>query len=343
MQKNNLSQWDKENLRQVIINSPKQFAEGFQLAKNVNLKKQKSTAVCISGMGGSSLPADLVRVYIDQLYEFNQENNFPLEIIQNKSYELPAKTLKHCLHIFASYSGNTEETLSALDKAMVLKLPIVGLTHGGKLKEICSKNNIPCIIVPPVSQPRYATGYFFAIILQILHNLKLIKDKSKEINLLAEKLAKIVLSLETPGKNLAQKLIGKTPIIYSTDKYKAVALIWKIKINENAKTPCFWNYYPELNHNEMVGYTLPQGKFHIITLLDPTDNSRILKRMKITTSLLKTKNIETTFFKMPGKNLFLKLFSTLLFGDWVSYYLALNYKQDPTPVDMVEELKKSLK
>ena len=150
------------------------------------------------------------------------------------------------------------------------------------------------------------------------------------------------MKLETPGKNLARKLIGKTPIIHTTDKYKSIALVWKIKINENAKTPCYWNFYPELNHNEMVGYTLPQGKFHIVTLLDPADNPKILKRMKITAPLLKARGIETTFFEMSGTDLFTKMFGTLLFGDWVSYYLALNYGQDPTPVDMVEDLKKAL-
>jgi len=333
---------DKENLRQVIIDSPKQFAEGFRLAKNIKLKKQKFAAICVSGMGGSSLPADLLRTYIEYLHEESPKRNAPLEIIQNKSYTLPKRTLKNCLHIFASYSGNTEETLSALDEAIKLKLPAVGLMHGGKLQELCLKNKIPHIILPAVSQPRYASGYFFATSLQILANLGLIEDKSTEIIRLAKKLEELVLTLEAPGKALAKKLAGKTPLIHTTDRYKAVALIWKIKINENAKTPCFWNYYPEFNHNEMLGYTLPQANFHIVTLLDPTDNPRIIKRMKITAPLLKAKGIETTFFEMPGTDLFTKMFGTLLFGDWVSYYLALIYGQDPTPVDMVEDLKKAL-
>ena len=333
---------DRENLRQVIIDSPKQFAEGFRLAKNVDLKKQKFTAVCVSGMGGSSLPADLLRTYVEYLHEKDPAKNTPLEIIQNKSYTLPKRTLKNCLHIFASYSGNTEETLSALQEAIKLKLPSVGLMHGGKLQELCQKNNLPYVILPTVSQPRYATGYFFSTSLQILGNLGLIEDKSKEITRFAKKLEEMALTLETPGRALAKKLNGKTPIIHTTDRHKAVALIWKIKINENAKTPCFWNYYPELNHNEMVGYTLPQAKFHIVTLLDPTDNPRIIKRMRITAPLLKTKGIETTFFEMPGSDLFTKMFGTLLFGDWTSYYLALAYGQDPTPVEMVEDLKKAL-
>ena len=116
----------------------------------------------------------------------------------------------------------------------------------------------------------------------------------------------------------------------------------EIKINENAKTPAFYNFFPELNHNEMVGYTLPQGKFHIITLLDKEDHPQNIKRMRATAKLLKNKGIDTTIIEMQDSNIFNTIFTTLLLGDWTSYYLALEYKQDPTPVDMVEELKKQL-
>jgi glucose/mannose-6-phosphate isomerase len=119
-------------------------------------------------------------------------------------------------------------------------------------------------------------------------------------------------------------------------------MIWKIKINENAKTPAFWNFYPELNHNEMVGFALPQGKFHIVTLLDKNDHPQDIKRMKITAKLMKKKGIDTTLIELEDKDIFNTIFSALTLGDWVSYYLALEYGQDPTTVDMVEDLKKLL-
>jgi glucose/mannose-6-phosphate isomerase len=119
-------------------------------------------------------------------------------------------------------------------------------------------------------------------------------------------------------------------------------MIWKIKINENAKTPAFWNYFPELNHNEMVGFTLPQAKFHILLLMSEKEHSQNIKRMKITSELLRKKGVETTFINMPGNDTFENIFSTLILGDWTSYYLALAYNQDPTPVEMVEDLKKLL-
>lgn len=333
---------DKQNLRQIIIDSPKQFSAGFLLAKKIKLKK-KFTTICISGMGGSSLPADLLRTYLDNLFETNPKNNQNLEIIQNKDYTLPAKTLTdNCLHIFSSYSGNTEETLSALTESIEKKLFSLGITHGGKLQKICTENKIPYILLPAVIQPRYATGYFFAAILQLLINQKLIEDISQSIIASTKKLEKLVLQLEKEGRVTAQKIAGKTPIIYTSDKFKSIALVTKIKINENAKTPCFYNYYPELNHNEMVGYSLPQANFQIINLIDFAENPQIIKRMQITAKLLHTKKIATTFFEIKGNNFFEKIFSTLLFSDWLSYYLALEYKQDPTPVNMVKNFKLAL-
>lgn len=147
---------------------------------------------------------------------------------------------------------------------------------------------------------------------------------------------------EEKGQELAKKLFGRTPVIYASPKYKSVAMIWKIKMNENAKTPAFWNFFPELNHNEMVGYTNPQGKFFIILLRDLDDNPKNLKRYDATASLLNSIGIESEIIDMEGENVFIKMFSSINYADWASYYLALEYGQDPTPVDLVEKLKKIL-
>jgi glucose/mannose-6-phosphate isomerase len=148
--------------------------------------------------------------------------------------------------------------------------------------------------------------------------------------------------LEIIGKELAEKFFHKTPIIYSTDKYRSLAMIFKIKINENAKTPAFWNYFPELSHNEMVGFTLPQADFHVLTLADSEEHPQNKKRIAITSDLFKERGIDMTIFEIKGTEIFSKIFSTLLLGDWTSYHLALAYGQDPTPVEMVEDLKKRL-
>ncbi len=332
---------DKENLRQVILDFPAQFEEGLKLAKDIRIEGDFKS-IEISGMGGSSLPANILRVYLGSTYPKNKANSKRLTIFQNRFYSLPHEAYDNSLNFFASYSGNTEETVSSLKEAIKHKLPSIGLATGGKVLELCQKNNIPCVILPAGIQPRYATGYFFAAMFQILVNMNLIGDTTKEIVKLASQLATNSQKLESEGKKLAKKLVGKTPVIYASPKYKSIAMIWKIKINENAKTPAFHNFFPELNHNEMVGYTLPQGKFHTVILLDKKDHPQNIKRMRVTANLLKKKGVSSSIIEMQDSNTFNTIFTTLLLGDWASYYLALEYKQDPTPVDMVEDLKQQL-
>jgi glucose/mannose-6-phosphate isomerase len=332
---------DKSNYRQVILDFPKQFAVGLEAARKIRVRGNFKSLV-VSGMGGSSLPANILRIYLNELYLNKPKKNKSFQIYQNRYYSLAHEAYDNALNIFSSYSGGTEETISSLREAIKNKLPSVGIATGGKLAEICKKNNIPCVILPAGIEPRCATGYFFSAMFQILVNAKMINDDTKKISQLARKLNLETLKLEKTGKNIAKKLVGKTPIVYSNAKYKSLAMIWKIKLNENAKTPAFWNFYPELNHNEMIGFTLPQAKFHILSLVDEKDHPQNIKRARITGQLLKKKGIDTTLIDMDNNNVFNTIFSTLILGDWISYYLALEYGQDPTPVDMVENLKKLL-
>lgn len=337
----NTQSTDKSNLRQVILDSPDQFETGFKIADSVKIRGSFKS-ICVSGMGGSSWPIDLLKTYLNHLQKKDKTKNKIFNIYQNRTYSLPLEAYDNCLNIFTSFSGNTEETLSCLDEAIKHRLPSCGITHGGKLQNICSRNNISLVNLPFAIQPRYATGYFFSAIFKILADIQLTEDISSEINKLIPKLKEETKKLEKKGKFIAKKLAGKTPIIYSSSTFQSIPLVWKIKINENSKTPAFWNCYPELSHNEMVGFTLPQAKYHILALWSPDDHPQIIKRFKITGKLLKKKGIETTFIEMPGDNIFNTIFATSILGDWISYYLALEYKQDPTPVDMVEDLKKML-
>jgi glucose/mannose-6-phosphate isomerase len=212
---------------------------------------------------------------------------------------------------------------------------------------MCQENNVQHIKMPvPFEnfQPRMAIGHFFAAILQVLiSNGKIPDHKDRIINEIVPQLEKLLKENEERGKKLAKKLVGKTVVVYSSEKFRSIAMIWKIKINENSKVPAFWNYFPELNHNEFVGFTNPQAKFHIIMLRDGDDHPRDLLRYDATATALQKKGIETEIVQMQGQNILEKIFSTISLCDWVSYYLALEYKQDPTPVDMVENFKEALK
>lgn len=322
------TQIDKSDLRQSIIDSPAQLGAGLEIAKDIKVEGDFKFLV-ISGMGGSALPAEILRNYLT-------END--LEIINNRTYNIPERYLKNTLHFISSFSGNTEETISCLEEAIQNNLKMVVFANGGKLADMAKENNIPLVELPDCIQPRYATGYFVSSMIKVISNSGLTENKDSAILGIQEYLPAKITSFEEKGHALAKKLVGKTPVIYSTDKFKSIAMILKIKINENAKTPAFWNVYPELNHNEMVGWTLPQGKFHILTFLDET-HPQIKKRMETTANLLKEKGIETDFIEIETEDILTSIFSAIIMIDWISYYLAIEYGQDPTPVDMVEKFK----
>jgi glucose/mannose-6-phosphate isomerase len=232
--------------------------------------------------------------------------------------------------------------VSAFEEALAHNLPI-GLSSGGKIEEMCRANNIPHIKLPlpsPHFQPRIGTGYFFSTLFQVLVNQGLVPDMTAELLQEAEDLKTALPAIEEEGKALSKKLIGKTPVIYASPKYKSVAMVWKIKLNENAKTPAFWNFFPELNHNEMVGFTLPQAKFVIIMLRDREDHPKNQKRFEVTAALLRQKGVDVEILDMSGKSVYVRYSRYSLKLHFV--LPGLEYGQDPTPVDMVEELKRLL-
>ena len=325
---------DKENLQQVILDFPHQFARGLEVAGGV-MAQGNFKRLVVSGMGGSALPVDIIKTYLEEV-------GTELEIIQNRNYGLPKKAHQEALNFISSFSGTTEESLSAFSECLKNNLPMVVFTNGGKLLELAKANNIPFVIIPDCIQPRCAVGYFFAAMFKVLSNSGLTEATDSAILDIQEYLLSIMATFQEKGLIIAKKLVGQTPIVYSSDLLRSVALILKIEFNENAKTPAFWNTFPELNHNEMVGWTLPQGKFHILIFQEKNIHPQIAKRMQITANLLQEKKIETEFIKLEANNTLNTIFSALIMGNWISYYLSLEYGQDPTPVVMVEEFKKQL-
>lgn len=335
---------DISNFRNMIVESPEQFKAGFDLAKEIRIPGT-FRAIMISGMGGSALPGNLFRIYLNDLFRTEQPHDQPLSVYQNRSYTLPPESFHECLNFICSYSGNTEETIASFEEALKNNLPCIALSAGGKIEAMAKEHGVPHIKLPiPYEnfQPRVGTGYFFAAMYQVLVNQGLVPDMTADLLKQAAELKAQMPALEVQGQALAKKMAGKTPVIYSTAKYKSVAMVWKIKLNENAKTPAFWNFFPELNHNEMVGWTLPQGQFFVLMLQDTEAHPQVLKRFEITAELLRQKGVTVEILDMSGGSVYSKVFTSIALGDFASYYLALEYGQDPTPVALVEELKKML-
>ncbi|MDO8565562.1 MAG: bifunctional phosphoglucose/phosphomannose isomerase [Candidatus Moranbacteria bacterium] len=332
---------DKSNLRQMILDSPDQFRVGFEIAKDIRIPGT-FRSIMISGMGGSALPGNLFRIYLNNLFRQDRPSEQPLSVYQNRSYNLPPESFHECLNFICSYSGNTEETVASFEEALKNDLPCIALSSGGKIEEMALAHGVPHVKLPiPYEnfQPRVGTGYFFGTLFQILVNQGMVPDTTGDLLKEAAALKQHMGVLEEQGKELAQKIAGRTPVIYTTAKYKSVAMVWKIKFNENAKTPAFWNFFPELNHNEMVGFTLPQGKFFVLMFRDADAHPQSFKRFEITAKLLREKGVEVEVLDMQGEGVFAKIFLCIALADFTSYYLALQYGQDPTPVDMVEKLK----
>jgi glucose/mannose-6-phosphate isomerase len=333
-------------MKQIILDFPKQFRIGFEAASNLKIKG-KFKGVCICGMGGSALPGNLLSLWLN-------EKKIDLPLILQRDYTLPHQVKKNWLVICISYSGNTEETLSCFRAAKNKNLKIAVITSNGKLENLAKKYKIPCVLIPKGIPPRMALGYQFAGLIGILNKAGLVKLGIKEILELEKGLKPKKHELE--GKRLAKILVGKIPLIYSSNRLKTIARIWKIKFNENSKIPAFWNYFPELNHNEMVGFekvksqkskvkiTIQNSKFnfYFIILKDQSDHPKIKRRMDLTAKILKKRGLKGEIINIQGKDFLEKVFSAIILSDWASYYLALHYKIDPIPVKIVEEFKKKM-
>ncbi len=283
------------------------------------------------GMGGSALASDLLRVY-----------NPELDILIHRDYglpNLPDKVLQNSLIILNSYSGNTEEVISAFNMALSKNLPMAVVSMGGKLLELARQNSIPHVEMPDWElEPRLALGLNFRALLKVL-------GQGEALDMVS----KVQLDdCEKKGKELAEKLRGFVPVIYSSRKNGPIAYTWKIKINETAKKPSFSNVFPELNHNEMVGFDagevskLLSQNFYFIFLRDETDSPRILKRMEITSRLFQDQKLNVETIELTGDNIFTKIFSSLQLADWVSYYIAKEYGIDPADMSAIEEFKKQI-
>lgn len=330
---------DKSNLKQKLVEFPEQFTKALEFSKNVKAKG-KFENIIICGVGGSALPADIIKTYLDSI-------NFDLPIIVCRDYNLPRQATKNSLVNISSYSGNTEETISCFEEAKSLGCQIIAQTKNGKIEELCQKYNLPYVKYPdegPDFQPRYALGYAFASFVSILINTGLMPDIKNEIIKLSHFLKSKIEEYQKKGQTLAKEIKGYIPIIYSSGKYAdSVARIIKIKFNETSKIQSFYNFFPELNHNEMVGFTNLLAKFYVLMIKNDQDHPKIQKRMEITAGLYREKGIKVKILSMEGKNTLERMFSSLYFGDWLCYFTAIEYGQDPTPVKMVEDLKQRLK
>jgi len=330
-------------MQDVILNQHKQITRSLEVNKDVQVEGDFDSIV-LAGMGGSGHPGDLLNALAVP--------NKPLFVHRN--YDLPLTYLNHMgltnpLIIASSYSGNTEESLSAYQVAQNNKLSLLASASGGTLKEWAKRDSIPFSQIDFTDmQPRHTLLAAFTGITISLINSQLADDITVDLNKAADFLAETTPTLEKPAKALAQKIKDKIPVYNSTDNLGFAAKNLKIQTNENAKYPAFWNVFPELNHNELVGFSKLKemdnpNQFLVLMIHDPADHPRNKARMEATTKLYQDWGATVEQFTVQGNNTIQKVFYTVAFGLWTTYHLALAYDIDPVPVDGVENFKATLK
>ncbi|HSX08440.1 MAG TPA: bifunctional phosphoglucose/phosphomannose isomerase [Candidatus Saccharimonadales bacterium] len=299
--------------------------------------------VVFAGMGGSALAAEIARVW--------PGIGEPFEIV--RGYDIPKYVDGDTLFIASSYSGNTEETLSALEQAEAAKAQIVVIAAGGKLQEIARAKGYPFMLLPRAEQPRYAVLDSLKATLTIFAKAGLIKAE-EVLPQLAEASAFLqthianwradVPTASNPAKQLAHELMGKSVVVYAGPKLWPAAYKWKISCNENAKQIAWTDQLPEFNHNEFIGWSKQpvQKPYAVVDLRSNLEHPRVQKRFEVTARLLSGMRPEPHVVQAEGETLVEQLLWTIAFGDFVTLYLALLNGLNPAPVDLVEAFKKAL-
>ncbi len=301
--------------------------------------------IVVTGLGGSAIGGDILRSYAARYAD--------IPVIVNRDYDLPNFVGSNTLVLAVSYSGNTEETLSAYQQARDRGADIIAVGSGGKLQDYAGRDGAAILNVPPGFVPRAAVGCLFAPIVLALEQMGLLRGAREQIMECSSVLKELRESLnprvDIPvnlARVIAEKTRGNIPIIWGTAGVSEVAAQrWKAEINENAKCPAYYNNFPELNHNEIVGFEVPADLISrqvFILLRDGGDNERIKKRIEISKTIIKDKVKNIIEVHSSGNSFLARLFSLIYIGDYASVYLALEYDINPTPVKMIDYLKEEL-
>lgn len=324
-------------MRELIADFPTQLEEALIIGKNHKFvaAKKDFKNIILTGLGGSGIGGSIVQNYVfDKL---------KIPFIVNKDYFLPSFVGKESLVIVSSYSGNTEETLAAMQQAIKAKATVICITSGGKVAEIAKRRKIDCILLPAGMPPRACLGYSLLQTLFTLQHFGLLKeDFVKDIKASIKLIKADTKDIQKKAKSIAKKLYGKLPIIYAAADFEGVAVRFRQQLNENSKMLCWHHVIPEMNHNELVGWRDKNSNYAVVILRNEDDYERVQTRVEINKKIIKkyTPNIIELYSK--GKSYFEKVFYFIHVTDWVSVNLADLRNQNATEVKVIDFLKGEL-
>ena len=342
-----ISKIDKSGMLDTIAQFPEQIEETVDIINSTSLDSIfKIDNIVISGMGGSAISGDIVQSFLRDRYEI------PIHV--TREYNLPKWANKNTLVFSQSYSGNTEETLSTFKHAHQKKCKIIAISSGGKLQEYCEKREVPHIKIPSGFAPREATAYLLFLPLLtlekigIMHNIldPEIKEAIVELKKFRDHNKKEVNEKNNLSKQIATKLFNTIPQIYGWEIYVPIAKRWCTQFNENSKIIARYDTVSECNHNDIVGWSQDPEKSKQFTCVlfrdEKIESIHMKKRLDFMKSLFEGVSKDVIEVPIIGKKTLSKMMYAMYLGDFVSCYLAILRKIDPSPVDIIVELKRAL-
>ena len=339
---------DPSDMIRKVLDFPAQCqdARSQVLAHPPKLKVSGIRQVILAGLGGSAIGGDILKSLTWK--------NAGFSLTVNRHYTLPGWAGKDTLVVCSSYSGGTEETLSVFKQAVAKKLKVLVMTSGGELMKLAHKAKTPVLALPGGLPPRAALGYSFFTLLTALESLKLLPsytgafDETLEIlTRQASQYGPLSETARNPAKLLALFLHEKLPLFYAgQDHLDSAGLRWKTQMNENAKQIALFNVIPEMNHNEILGYSFPEAltkKMAVVLLRQPQgDHPQIARRFDLLKGMITSKAAGVTEIEAKGKSLLAQIFSVIYLGDFSSVYLAYLKGVDPTPIGLIDQFKSRL-
>ncbi|MBI4926728.1 MAG: bifunctional phosphoglucose/phosphomannose isomerase, partial [Anaerolineae bacterium] len=334
---------DSQDMIAQINGLPDQLASAYQLGLSQPLPAYEGiSCVVISGMGGSAIGADLVASYVSDLCR--------VPVVVHRDYDLPAyATGPSTLVVASSHSGNTEETLSSFQAALLRGCRLLVFCTGGKLAALAGQNQIPVWKFQHNHAPRTAVGFSFGLLLAALFRLGLIPDPADDLRETLHAMGNLQTNLKpeapvahNPAKRMAGQLFGRWVSVFSADYMAPVARRWKGQFSELAKAWAQFEYLPEADHNTLAGTENPPallGNMLAVFLTSRGMNERNQHRLTLTREMFMQQGINTDTIEGRGNCKLAQMWTALLFGDYTSYYLAMAYGVDPTPIAILDAFK----
>ncbi len=323
-------------MKTLVEGFTKQLQEALEIANAAVLtKKNNIQNIVVTGLGGSGIGGTILSELV--------QAECPVPIIINKDYFLPDFVNERTLLVISSYSGNTEETLSAMHQALTKKAQIVCVTSGGKVQEVAQKHQLDTILIPGGHPPRSCIGYSLVQLLKIIQFNEFVKtDLLEQVKNTIALLDAEKASIKLEANNIAKILLNKIAVIYSLGTCEGVAVRFRQQINENSKALCWHHTFPEMNHNELVGWTEKNDSLAVVTFRTSFDYERTIKRYDICKSLFAKYSNSVTDITAKGNSKTEQFFYLINIGDWISCYIADLKNIDAIEVDVITNLKNEL-